>query len=83
MKEDCPFCERALLTTLYYEDDLIWVVDCLTCGCPIAVLKRHVDIPDPQELLRIKCIFAQLGIGIFDDSMKTIKDHYHAHLRRK
>ena len=83
MKEDCPLCQRSLMTTLHYEDEEIWVVDCITCGCPMGVIKRHDPKPTDKELLKIKCIFAQLGIGIFDDSMKKYQDHYHTHLRRK
>ena len=83
MKKECPLCVRELKTTLYYEDDLLWIVDCLTCHCPMAVIKRHSPTATPDEIIRIKCQFAKLGVGIFDDSMKKYKDHYHAHLRRK
>lgn len=82
MKEECPLCGRKLETTLYYEDDLLWIVDCKTCRCPMAVIKRHSPTATPDEILRIKCQFAKLGVGAFDDTPRKIKDHYHAHKRR-
>ncbi|MBA7623579.1 hypothetical protein ES703_30976 [subsurface metagenome] len=83
MKKNCPLCTRELKTTLYYEDNVIWIVDCLKCHCPMAVIKRHNPTATPDETLRIRCQFAKLGVGIFDDAPRKIKDHYHAHWRRK
>ncbi len=55
-----PLCEAEELTEWYYEDDLIYICDCLSCEVPMAVIKRHDVEPTEEERLRIarKCYSA-------------------------
>jgi hypothetical protein len=50
----------------------------------MAVLKRHAKLPTSEESTHIKSVLTKLGkrfTGVLDDSINTIKTHYHMHLR--
>lgn len=86
----CRLCalyeKREIYTTFYYEDEDWIIVECDQCKVPMIVYKRHEGHP-PQEvrdaaLRKIASVMAEYGIpGWFDDRMRSIKDHYHAHWR--
>lgn len=81
---DCPLCKIPTTQYSVHEDDICRVVICKSCKVPMAVLNRHVKIPTGEELTHIKSVLTKLGkrfVGVLDDSMSTIKGHYHMHLR--
>jgi len=84
----CELCEGAVITTRYLENELCWIGDCEICLVPMVVWRTHD--PDPPDLERdqMRTYLAQvadveLGAGAwtFDDHMRNIPDHYHAHAR--
>lgn len=78
----CPLCRREARTKHHFEDDVLWVVDCLTCGVPMVVLKRHVATPTDWERAYAKRIGEALfPEARFDDTPRSIPEHWHAHLR--
>jgi len=81
----CPLCriyqEGEIFGTVYHEDDICIVVDCITCCVPMVVLKRHSISPTQQEQRHMQRILRSLGKGRIDGKRRTIKDHWHAHLR--
>lgn len=80
--DDCPLCRAEKLTRWYYEDDICWVADCVTCKVPMIVLKRHATIPVKEELVHLHLIAGWLKLsGNWDEGMKAVPDHFHVHLR--
>lgn len=84
----CPLCAAQALTTRYHEDALCWVADCVACRVPMVVWKRHEQRPPPWAERHLREVLAQaavvrFGAGAweFDDRMRMIPDHYHAHAR--
>ena len=74
-------CKREPITTQYYEDNVVWIVDCLKCQVPMAVLKRHAT--DPKQHERNHCIKITEQLfpeATLDFRMKTIPDHFHFHV---
>lgn len=88
MTVDCDLCEGAVITTRYYEDDLCWIADCEICLVPMVVWRSHdATPPDEVKSQLLEALEAvanrELGAGNwgFDDHMRNIPDHYHAHAR--
>lgn len=86
--ENCELCARVRITRVHFEDDRWWVVDCLFCGVPMAVYKRHVANPSAKVKAEARGLLRALfppkpleGPPEFDDSMRSIPDHYHMHMR--
>ena len=90
----CELCEAARLTDWFFEDDLCWVAECESCSVPMVVWKKHD--PDPPEEVRVvlrrvlsRVVEEHLGWGSpgddwwFDDRLRSIPTHYHAHARRR
>lgn len=78
----CPLCAREPKTRHYYEDDVLWVVECLTCRVPMVVIKRHSPDPTPEEYEYAKRLgFRLFPERSFDDRPRSIPGHWHAHLR--
>lgn len=78
----CPLCERWVVTTVHFEDHNVWITDCASCGVPMAVLKRHTADPLDSEREMVRNLLAGLFPGrTFDERMRTIPGHYHAHAR--
>ena len=83
----CELCEAARLTEWYYEDEHCWAAECEACFVPMVVWKRHD--PDPPEEVRamLRNVLADVAarvIGVdywFDDTLRSIPGHYHAHAR--
>ena len=94
--KDCPLCKLCfgglVITKKYYEDSDYIIVDCATCKTPMIVYKGHglKDIPQHNQS-GIYRIFQKhvKEIGRFPDQWtvdmvnRTIKDHWHAHARRR
>lgn len=86
---DCELCEAAVVTTRYFEDDICWIADCEICLVPMVVWRTHS--PSPPDDVKVQLLeslgrIADEVIGTggwsFDDHMRNIPDHYHAHARR-
>jgi hypothetical protein len=84
----CDLCEAAVITTRYLENELCWIGDCEICQVPMVVWREHGANPSrelKEQMRRYLAMVAdqELGEGIwtFDDHMRNIPDHYHAHAR--
>jgi hypothetical protein len=89
VSEGCELCEAAVITTRYFEDELCWIADCEICLVPMVVWREHGASPseEQREGMRVRLVVVadrEIGEGqwTFDDHMRNIPDHYHAHARR-
>lgn len=89
MSVDCDLCEAAVITTRYFESELCWIADCEICRVPMVVWREHGVSPPPDERDAMRTLLGdvadrEIGEGqwTFDDHMRNIPDHYHAHARR-
>jgi len=93
---DCPLCKlvfkRLIITKLYYENDDLIIVDCTTCKTPMLVLKTHgldsrtIITPNKAWLIfqrTVKKVGFHPDDWALDMQMRTIHDHWHAHVRPK
>lgn len=85
---DCDLCEAAKFTHWYFEDDVCWIADCEVCIVPMVVWKQHDTAPDPTSQAHMRAALTRVaderfgtGAWSFDDDMRQIPDHYHAHAR--
>ncbi|MGC1419063.1 MAG: hypothetical protein WA786_02940 [Acidimicrobiales bacterium] len=84
----CDLCEAAVITTRYLENELCWIGDCEICLVPMVVWRQHDPSP-PDELKELmRQSLSTVADGVFgagdwkyDDHMRNIPDHYHAHAR--
>lgn len=88
MSPGCDLCQAAVITTRYYEDDICWIADCEICLVPMVVWRTHDPSPPDDVKSRLLSALAvvadqELGEGnwTYDDHMRNIPDHYHAHAR--
>ena len=88
MSRGCDLCEGAVITTRYFEDDDCWIADCEICLVPMAVWRTHDAVPPDdvkERLLTALTAVADTEFGAgnwsYDDHMRNIPDHYHAHAR--
>lgn len=83
--DPCELCEAAPVTRRYWEDEVCWIADCKTCGCPMAVLKAHSRHPSAGQrahMIRVLRLCGRPGARyVLDDAMRTEPRHYHVHLR--
>lgn len=78
----CPLCELAHLTHRHYEDDLVVVLDCVTCNVPMGVLRRHSMEPTSEETQRLIGKLKELFPGRrLDKNQRKIPEHLHWHMR--
>jgi len=79
---ECELCEFKRLTRWHYEDDIIVICDCLTCGVPMLVFRRHGNRPLAEELHARQKVIEFYGKRLV--KMRTeshrIRDHWHWHL---
>jgi len=78
MEKGCPLCKLAagkIKTKLYYQDKLIIIVDCLTCGAghPLVVLKEHKMKANNFELGHMEMVAKE----VFGDNIKFRKKQGH------
>lgn len=85
---DCDLCEAARITPWHAEDEVCWVADCAVCRVPMVVWRTHSPDPDVQARAHMRELVgavadARFGAGawVFDDHMRLIPDHFHAHAR--
>lgn len=80
---DCPLCDLAngdIKTRLYYTDDVCIVVDCLTCGTPMMVLRAHRR-PYKEEFERMTQVLGEHFRGLrWRGVQRQNRDHWHEHL---
>ena len=88
MNPSCDLCVGAAITRRYASTTDYWIADCVVCGVPMIVWSSHVAAPDDsvKSLLRERLReVADRELGedrwAFDDHMRNIPDHYHAHAR--
>jgi hypothetical protein len=84
----CELCEAAVITTRYLENDLCWIGDCEICLVPMVVWRTHDPDPPPAQRDEMRAQLATVADGVlgegrwtYDDHMRNIPDHYHAHAR--
>lgn len=81
----CELCEAKPITPRYWEDAICWIADCKQCpGVPMAVFKPHGTQPTRRQFEHMVELLKMCGKGRryeLDDSMRSIPDHYHVHLR--
>jgi len=87
---NCELCTADRFTHWYFEDDICWVADCEVCMVPMVVWKQHGTDPNAADRAHMKdalttCANERFGDALwsFDDNMRQIPDHYHAHARDK
>jgi len=78
----CPLCEHERKTHHYYEDNNIWIADCISCNIPILVWKEHIkdlDKDTKEKLVEFckECFGDQIKIRW---KRRKIKDHFHFHI---
>lgn len=82
-KDGCDLCVAEKITPWYYEDERVWVADCIYCWVPMVVLKEHglgtqedykYMVAKAKELFGEDCYI--------DAHMGLIPDHRHFHVRR-
>lgn len=83
----CPLCaiydhRRRLLSQPYYEDEKIIIVNCMTCGIPMIVFKKHAPEPSREEISHAHAAAVKLFKVKGYRPPRTIKDHYHVHIER-
>ena len=78
----CKLCLNEKLTKRYYEDNLIWIANCLTCNIPMVVLKEHkMNLIEEEENKIINKIKEIFGNNItFRKNQRQILDHLHWHI---
>ena len=78
----CELCELEKHTRWHYADDTIVICDCLTCGVPMLVFRRHGDISLAEEHHARQKIIELYGKRLVKVRMKArkIKEHIHWHL---
>lgn len=86
---DCPLCNLVqgdFKTRIYWVDDISVCVDCLTCGIPMVVIKRHSAEMTEKELSHV---MDKINLHFGDQIIKIrtfprqIKDHAHYHVEVK
>jgi len=86
----CELCELARTTRWYAEHDEPFrfvIIDCDSCDVPMAVLGEHRSSITDEERAVLREALTRLADEMypqgwtFDDRMRQIPDHYHAHAR--
>lgn len=80
--EACELCSADKLTHWYYEDERIWVADCIICWVPMVVLKAH-SLGTKEDFDHMVATAKELfGEDCWiDPYMRLIPDHRHFHVR--
>lgn len=92
LKKDCPFCfpEKITAWLKKYFGTYWKIMLCSSCKVPMVVYRYHtLDPPEKKRKAMIRALKAAAREFFGDDNFyideepKKIKDHYHAHARRK
>ena len=83
MCELCRLSQGNIKTKLYYQDQDIIIVDCITCRVSIVVWKEHTVVLESKDLKRI----FELVSNFFPEckcrmQMRKIPDHFHFHINK-
>jgi|SRR5207237_244176 len=86
--DGCDLCRAARITPWYYEDEICWVAECEICEVPMVVWRYHGTAPRRPTPTWHTCASAcgrsprrSSGSSGWDDHMRNIPDHWHAHGR--
>ncbi len=90
---ECPLCKLAdgdVRTYKWFEDKKWMIVDCLSCGRPLIIIKKHkksLSLSEQIHLLKlVKMVFGYQNIKIasqhLDKTIRSIEEHWHAHVNR-
>ena len=78
---ECPLCKAERKTRWYYEDELVWVADCETCGIPMIVWREHTMTVPLSGLIHMCMVIGKLfGNARVRVKQRKIKDHLHWHI---
>jgi hypothetical protein len=86
----CELCELARTTRWYAEHDEPFrfvIIDCDSCDVPMAVLGEHRSVITEEERAILREALTLIADEkypqgwSFDDKMRQIPSHYHAHAR--
>jgi len=84
----CQLCQGLTITTRYFEDERCWIADCVVCRVPMVVWRQHDPRPPDdvrrelrERLTTVADEFFEGRQWYYDDHMRRIPDHYHAHAR--
>ena len=82
MKTECPLCELERLTKWHYEDGVVVICDCLTCGVPMLVFRCHGHRPLAEAIHARQKIIELYGKRLVKvrTKAKKIPGHWHWHL---
>jgi hypothetical protein len=82
----CDLCRAQKITPWFHEDDVCWIADCEICDVPMVVWRWHGTQPPAEHVAHMRAKLtevatARFGDFWFDNHMRNIPDHYHAHGR--
>lgn len=86
MNPKCDLCRAEPLTRWHYEDDQVWVADCVTCQVPMIVWKGHgVGLGTDDASVQMRLEMRDVVLRLFprrsiDWQRRQIPDHLHAHI---
>lgn len=87
MSEDpCQLCDAEKITPWHYEDDQVWIADCVVCMTPMIVWREH-GLPDADTERAFLIQLESIAVRIYpqghriDGDRRRIPDHWHAHAR--
>lgn len=83
---ECELCKLEKLTPWHYEDGLIVICDCQTCGTPMLIFRSHGPRTEEEHLkARIKIIelYGKRLVKIRTKARKiTEHEHWHIYLEK-
>lgn len=84
-KDECELCRLEHKTKWHYADVVLVVCDCLTCGMPMLVFRRHGKPTDQECLYAQQLLRERYGARLINirTQARLIKDHEHWHLYLK
>lgn len=86
-KSTCKLCNLEKKTKWHYVTEDYMIIECETCGVPMAVARKHGAISEQirftMEHNLLKIAVREFGNGTcrIDRNMKTCADHFHIHVR--
>jgi len=82
----CPFCHMKKLTTWYADSPEYCIVECVDCGEPMIVLKKHgaMSEEDYQLMQRVADGFMGGEAELYEGHGRVSNEvHPHFHIRKK
>lgn len=78
--ELCRLVDGEVKTRLYYRDDRVVIVDCLTCGIPMLVFGHHGETTDDEKRYALNIINQLFEYESIRTQARKIRDHEHWHI---